>query len=228
MNVKWLDIADPKIVCCEDEIPELEVKNATNKLFEATGKTLYVIHDKHKYTNTTIMYSTRNRLRNEFKKSYPTKSKVFFYFPIDDGIRPNVVIELFKLGQSTIPSACMFKFSIIGVSVGTAATRPICSYNDIHPGDWGGYCAYTILNEEDCPLYPKIAIPNVAFYIELYKAGYKEYQSKEICIDHLRHADSHHFKTKDTKMSKKVSDYLLQQREELYKKELMINDSNNS
>ena len=58
-------------------------------------------------------------------------------------------------------------------------------------------------------------IPNIAFYAELYRAGYTEYASKEICIDHLRHADSHHFRVKDANMAAKVRDYLMRQRKEL-------------
>ena len=67
-------------------------------------------------------------------------------------------------------------------------------------------------------MYPKIAIPNVAFYAELYRAGYKQYQSKVVCIDHLRHNDSHHFKTKDTKMTETVRNYLMKMRVDLYEK----------
>ena len=81
-----------------------------------------------------------------------------------------------------------------------------------------GYCAYNILDDDKCPLYPKIAIPNVAFYIELFKAGYKEYESEKICIDHLRHQDSHHFKYKNSKMSQEVKDYLIAQKIELQQK----------
>ena len=135
------------------------------------------------------------------------------------GVRPDLVYELYKLSKATEPSACMFKFFIKQNGNNfTASTKPICSYKDIHPGDWGGYCAYNILDEDKCPLYPKIAIPNVAFYAELYRAGYKQHQSKETCIDHLRHKDSHHYKVKDTKMSEKVKNYLLQQREDLCEK----------
>ena len=113
----------------------------------------------------------------------------------------------------------MFKFYVKQTgSDFTAGTRPINSYKDIHPGDWGGYCAYNILDESKCPLYPKIAIPNVAFYAELYRAGYKQYESKNICVEHLRHADSHHFKYKDTEMTQKVRDYLMEQRKDLAKK----------
>ena len=64
-----------------------------------------------------------------------------------------------------------------------------------------------------------LAIPNVAFYIALYEAGYKQHESEKICVEHLRHLDSHHFKTKDLPMSQKVSDYLLKKRAELAKKE---------
>lgn len=217
LGINYVDIANPKIVYNNDN-PNIAVENAIKKLEIVTGKKLQLIHDKHKYTNETIMYSTRNRLRNEFKKTYPTDKKVFFYFPIDDSIRPEAVLELIRLGRASEPSACMFRFFVSeGVKHFTAATRPITSYKDIHPGDWGGYCAYNILNEDECPLYPEIAIPNVAFYSELYKAGYKQYGSKEICIDHLRHPDSHHFKYKDTEMSNKVKEYLMNQRLKLQK-----------
>lgn len=216
LNIDYVDIADPKIVYCGDT-PGPKVEYATQKLLNTTGKKLILVCDKHKWTTEKIMYSTRNRLRNEFKKSFPLDPKVFFYFPIDDNLRPDIVIELIKLSRETEPTACMFKFFIDeGVVNSTAATRPICSYKDIHPSDWGGYCAYNILNEEECPLYPAIAIPNVAFYAELYRAGYKEYQSEKICIDHLRHRDSHHFKYKNTTMSKEVKDFLMNQRATLY------------
>lgn len=192
------------------------VERATLKLKLETGKDLILVCDKHKYTEEKIMYSTRNRLRSEFKKAYPKEKKVFFYFPIDDNIRPNTVTELIKLSYATTPTACMFKFFVAeGAKEFSAGTRPICSYKDIHSSDWGGYCAYNILDEEKCPLYPTVAIPNVAFYAELYRAGYKEYASKEICIDHLRHPDSHHFRVKNTAMSDKVKAYLLKQRQEL-------------
>ena len=217
IGINYEDIINPRVVYNNDT-PGLITKNAIEKLAIATGKKLIIVCDKHIYTNEEIMYSTRNRLRNEFKKVYPIDKKVFFYFPIDDSVRPEVVLELIKLSRADKPSACMFKFFVSeGVKKFTAATRPITSYKDIHPGDWGGYCAYTIFDEDKCPLYPKIAIPNVAFYTELYKAGYKQYASKEICIDHLRHPDSHHFKYKDTEMSNKVREYLLEQRTKLQK-----------
>ena len=217
LGINHADIADPKIVYCGDA-PGVAVESANNKLANATGKSLQLACDKHKYTQETIMYSTRNRLRNEFKKSYPKDKKVYFYFPIDDNVRPELCLELIKLARAKEPTACMFRFFVTeGGNNFTAGTRPICSYKDIHPGDWGGYCAYNILDENKCPLYPKIAIPNVAFYAELYKAGYKQYASKEICVDHLRHPDSHHFKTKDSTMSTKVKDYLMEMRVELYK-----------
>lgn len=216
LGIDFADIAEPKIVYNGDT-PELKTENAIKKLKTVTGKKLILISDKHKYTSEQIMYSTRNRLRNEFKKSFPTEEKVFFYFPIDDNIRPAIVTELVKLSRIKKPAACMFKFFVAeGVKQFTAGTRPICSYKDIHPGDWGGYCAYNILDEEKCPLYPTVAIPNVAFYAELYRAGYTQYASKEICIDHLRHQDSHHFKYKDTTMSNKVKEYLMAQRLDLY------------
>lgn len=215
LGANFADIADPKVVYNEDE-PGLATENAIKKIEIVTGKKLQLVCDKHKYTTEKVMYSTRNRLRSEFKKSYPTERKVFFYFPIDDSIRPVVAVELMRLARAKEPTACMFRFFVAeGVKQFTAGTRPICSYKDIHPGDWGGYCAYNILDEEKCPLYPEIAIPNVAFYTELFKAGYKQYASKEICIDHLRHPDSHHFKYKDTTMSNKVKEYLLAQRVKL-------------
>ena len=217
LGTNFADIADPKVVYNEDE-PGPATENAIKKIEIVTGKKLQLVCDKHKYTTEKVMYSTRNRLRSEFKKSYPTEKKVFFYFPIDDSIRPAIAVELMRLARAKEPTACMFKFFVAeGVKQFTAGTRPICSYKDIHPGDWGGYCAYNILDEEKCPLYPEIAIPNVAFYTELFKAGYKQYASKEICIDHLRHPDSHHFKYKDTTMSNKVKEYLLAQRVELQK-----------
>ena len=214
LGINYTDIANPKVIYASDK-PGLNTENAVKKLTIATGKELILVEDKHEYTEEEIMYSTRNRLRTEFRKTYPKEKKVFFYFPIDDNIRPNIVIELVKLSHAIEPSACMFKFAIEGVTTGTAGTRPITSYKDIHPSDWGGYCAYNILDEEACPLYPKMPIPNIAFYAELYKAGYKQYASNEICIDHLRHADSHHFRVKDTDMTTKVRNYLMQQRKEL-------------
>lgn len=217
LGVNYVDIADPKVVYNGDT-PGAISENAIKKLAMTTGKKLQLICDKHKYTTDTIMYSTRNRLRNEFKKTYPSEKKVFFYFPIDDNIRSIITYELVKLARVKKPMACMFKFLVAESSISyVASTRPICSYKDIHPGDWGGYCAYNILDEDTCPLYPKIAIPNVAFYAELYQAGYEQYGSKDVCVDHLRHPDSHHFKYKDTTMSTKVKDYLMQKRVELCK-----------
>lgn len=217
LGINHEDIADPKVVYNNDTPGEIVTK-VSDKLKTATGKNLKLIWDKHEYTTEQIMYSTRNRLRNEFKKTYPTEEKVFFYFPIDDSVRPDIALELIKLSRIDKPTACMFRFFVSeGTKNFTAATRPITSYTDIHPGDWGGYCAYNILNENECPLYPEIAIPNVAFYTELYKAGYTQYSSKNICVDHLRHPDSHHFKYKDTEMSNKVRTYLMDQREKLQK-----------
>lgn len=217
LEINYEDIADPKIIYNNDT-PDVKTNNAIQKLAIVTGKKLVLIHDKHTYTTEEIMYSTRNRLRNEFKKTYPTNKKVFFYFPIDDGVRPEAVLELIRLGRAEVPTACMFRFFVSeGAKNFTAVTRPITSYTDIHPGDWGGYCAYNILEDDTCPLYPEIAIPNVAFYVELYRAGYTQYGSRDICIDHLRHPDSHHFKYKDTEMSNKVRAYLLDQRAKLQK-----------
>lgn len=216
LGVNYTDIADPKVIYNGDT-PSVVVENAIKKIAITTGKKLILVCDKHKYTTETIMYSTRNRLRNEFRKTYPTDKKVFFYFPIDDNVRPALALELVKLSRAKEPSACMFKFFVAeGVKQFTAGTRPICSYKDINPDDWGGYCAYTIFEEDKCPLYPSIAIPNVAFYTELFRVGYKQYPSKEICVDHLRHPDSHHFKYKDTTMSNNVRDYLMTQRTNLY------------
>lgn len=222
LNISWENIPDPKIVYVQGEdIPGFNTEAAIIKLKKATGKDLKLICDKHKYTVDTIMYSTRNRLRNEFRKDFPDEEKVYFYFPIDDRIRSEAALELIKLTKSKTPAACMFKFFVDqGGNNFTAGTRPICSYKDIHPGDWGGYCAYNILKEDDCPLYPKIAIPNVAFYAELYKAGYKQYESEKICIDHLRHGDSHHFKYKDTTMATNVRNYLMKVREQFAKEGL--------
>lgn len=215
-GVNYADIAEPKIIY-NDDTPGPKTECMIEKLKLITGKKLILVCDKHKYTDSTIMYSTRNRLRNEFRKTYPSAKKVFFYFPIDDNIRQGITAELMKLSRSNEPTACLFKFLVNeGIEKYTAATRPICSWKDIHPGDWGGYCAYNILDEDTCPLYPEIDIPNVAFYAELYRAGYKEYQSKETCIDHLRHTDSHHYKYKNTEMSNRIKDYLAKQRIELY------------
>lgn len=219
-GVNYEDIADPRIVyVAGEDTPGPVTEAVAKKLWKITGKKLTLICDKHKYSPDTIMYSTRNRLRVETKKAYPNEPKVYFYFPIDDNVRPEAVTELYKLAHTPEPSACLFKFMVQeGDLHYSAGTRPICSWKDIHPEDWGGYCAYNILNEEACPLYPEIAIPNVAFYVELYKAGYKEYQSSHICIDHLRHKDSHHFKTKDTEMTNHIKEYLLEMKEELKKK----------
>lgn len=218
LGTDYSEIADPKI-CSLGDKPGPKTEEAIKKLELVTGKKLQLVQDRHKYVTETVMHITRNRLRTEFKDSYPNEKKVFFYFPIDDNIRSTAAVELIALKYATKPTACMFKFLVDeGLEKYTAATRPICSWNDIHPGDWGGYCAYNILNENECPLYPPIDIPNVAFYADLYKAGYKQYQSKEICIDHLRHKDSHHYKYKDTEMSNRVKDYLMKQRTELYEK----------
>ena len=218
LGINYEDIPDPRVVYNGDT-PDRMTAHAELKLKLVTGKKLVLVCDKHKYTTEQIMYSTRNRLRSEYKKAFPADKKVFFYFPIDDNIRPDAVFELIKLSTETKPTACMFKFFVNQNGDNfTAATRPITSYQDIHPSDWGGYCAYNILDEDQCPLYPKIAIPNVAFYAELYRAGYTQYQSEKMCIDHLRHGDSHHFKYKDTTMSKEVKDFLMQQRIDLYEK----------
>lgn len=218
LGINYEDIPDPKVIYNGDT-PGIATENATKKLAKATGKKLVLVCDRHKYTTEQIMYSTRNRLRNEYRKSFPTEKKVFFYFPIDDNVRVDIVNELIKLSRAKEPTACMFKFFVDqGGNNFTAGTRPINSYKDIHPGDWGGYCAYNIIKEDDCPLYPEIAIPNVAFYAELYRAGYKQYESDKICVDHLRHMDSHHFKYKSTTMSKEVKDFLMAQRVDLYER----------
>lgn len=218
LGINYEDIPDPRVVYNGDT-PGPVTEHADKKLTMVTGKKLILICDRHKYTTEQVMYSTRNRLRMEYRKAFPTDKKVFFYFPIDDNIRSEAVNELIKLSKAKSPMACMFKFFVDqGGNNFTAATRPITSYVDIHPSDWGGYCSYNILNEDDCPLYPEIAIPNVAFYAELYRAGYEQYQSEKICIDHLRHSDSHHFKYKDTTMSKEVKDFLMKQRVDLYEK----------
>lgn len=217
LGINYDDIANPKVIYNNDTPGEI-VENAAKRLETVTGKKLILVCDKHDYTTDKVMYSTRNRLRTEFRKTYPADRKVFFYFPIDDSIRPEAVLELIRLSRVSEPTACMFRFLVSeGTNKFTASTRPITSYKDINPGDWGGYCAYTIFNEDECPLYPEIAIPNVAFYAELYKAGYKQYGSKDICIDHLRHPDSHHFKYKDTEMSNKVREYLMDKRVKLQK-----------
>lgn len=218
-GVNYCDIANPIIVYAND-IEGFETEAQIKKLSDVTGKKLVLVNDKHKYTQDTIMYSTRNRLRSEMRKAYPDEPKVFWYFPIDDHIKPEAVDELLNLAKAEENTACMFKFYVNqGNNNFTAGTKPICSPKDINPGDWGGYCAYTILNEDECPLYPEIAIPNVAFYVALYEAGYKEYASGKICVEHLRHLDSHHFKVKDSAMSHKVAAYLLEKKDELLKKE---------
>ena len=165
LNISWENIPDPKIVYVQGEdIPGFNTEAAIIKLKKATGKDLKLICDKHKYTVDTIMYSTRNRLRNEFRKDFPDEEKVYFYFPIDDRIRPEAAFELIKLARAKTPSACMFKFFVDqGGNNFIAGTRPICSYKDIHPGDWGGYCAYNILKEdenyEDLKGFKQIYIP---------------------------------------------------------------------
>ena len=78
LGVNFADIADPKVVYNGDE-PGLATENAIKKIEIVTGKKLQLVGDKRKYTTEKIMYSTRNRLRSEFKKSYPTEKKVFFY-----------------------------------------------------------------------------------------------------------------------------------------------------
>lgn len=217
-GVNYKDIADPLIYYMNDEIGPV-AKEAIKRIEIATGKKLQFIQDKDGYSVEKVMYTTRNGLRNAFRKLYPKEKKVFFYFPIDDNIRIEAALELIKLHKATEPTACMFKFLVEEPKDRyTAATRPINSYKDIHHGDWGGYCAYNILNENECPLYPSIDIPNIAFYANLYKAGYKEYQSKEICVDHLRHLDSHHYKYKNTAMAKRVKNYLDAQINELREK----------
>ena len=220
VGVNYTDIADPIVVYAND-IEGFTTEEQVQKLHNVTGKKLVLVNDKHKYNQESIMYSTRNRLRAEVRTMYSDEQKVFWYFPIDDVIKEEeAVAELLKLAHAKQNTACMFKFHVNQQNNNfTAGTTPIKSYKDIHPGDWGGYCAYTILNEDECPLYPEIAIPNVAFYVALYEAGYKQYASNKICVEHLRHVDSHHFKTKDTPMSQKVSDYLLKKRAELAKKE---------
>lgn len=220
VGINYVDIADPVVVYAND-IEGFTTEEQVQRLYNVTGKKLVLVNDKHKYNQENIMYSTRNRLRTKVGSMYPDEKKVFWYFPIDDAIKQEEAVkELVKLGKSNKKSACMFKFYVNqGGNNFFAGTTPINSYKDIHPGDWGGYCAYTILKEEDCPLYPEIAIPNVAFYVALYEAGYKQYASEKVCVEHLRHLDSHHFKTKDKPMSQKVSDYLLKKRAELAKKE---------
>ena len=220
VGVNYCDIANPTIVYASD-VEGFNTEDALKRLTDATGKKLILVNDEHKYTQNDIMYSTRNRLRSEVRKQYPDDQKVFWYFPIDDSIRAQeAVAELIKLSKVTENSACMFRFHVSQCNNNfSAATHPICSPNDIRHGDWGGYCAYTILNEDECPLYPEIAIPNVAFYVALYEAGYKEYSSDKICVEHLRHSDSHHFRVKDTTMSKTVASYLAEKKKELLNKE---------
>lgn len=220
VGVNYTDIADPVIVYAND-VEGFTTEEQVQKLYDVTGKKLVLVSDKHKYNQDNIMYSTRNRLRAKIRTMYPDDQKVFWYFPIDDAIKETEAInELLKLSKATENTACMFKFYVNQNNNNfTAGTTPITSYKDIHPENWGGYCAYTILDEDKCPLYPEIAIPNVAFYIALYEAGYKQYASDKICVEHLRHLDSHHFKTKNTAMSQTVKDYLLKKRAELAKKE---------
>ena len=219
VGVNYTDIADPVIVYAND-IEGFSTETEVQRLYDVTGKKLVLVNDKSKYSQDNIMYSTRNRLRTKFRTMYPDDQKIFWYFPIDDKIKEEpAVYELVKLSGVKENAACMFKFYVNqGANNFTAGTTPITSYVDIHTNDWGGYCAYTILDEDKCPLYPEIAIPNVAFYIALYEAGYKQYASEKICVEHLRHLDSHHFKTKDTQMSEKVKEYLVKKRTELAKK----------
>ena len=91
LGINHEDIANPKVVYNNDT-PGAVVENAVKKLAIATGKKLVLVCDKHNYTTEKVMYSTRNRLRSEFKKTYPTDKKVFFYFPIDDSVRPEAVL----------------------------------------------------------------------------------------------------------------------------------------
>ena len=219
LGIKKEDIAEP-IICYKNEDVTPLVDAAVKRLQDVTLKKLHLIHIfQEEYSTQTIMYSMRNKLRENFKKVYPTEQKVFFYFPMDDKVLPEIGEELFKLGQKKTPSVCMFQFMVKeGQNTSWEETVPIRSSKDIDPMHWGGYCAYNILDEGKCPLYPKIAVPNVAFYIELYKAGYDEYMSQDLCVVHLRHLDSHHFKYKDSEMTKKVKEYILNQKEELEKK----------
>ena len=153
VGVNYIDIADPVIVYAND-IEGFTTEEQVQKLYDVTGKKLVLVNDKHKYNQDNIMYSTRNRLREKVRATYPDEKKVFWYFPIDDAIKEEEAVrELVKLGKATENTACMFKFYVNqGANNFTAGTTPINSYKDIHPGDWGGYCAYTIFNEDDCPL----------------------------------------------------------------------------
>lgn len=137
LGVNYTDIADPKICYINDE-PGPKTEIVAKKIETITGKKLQLIHDKRKYVTEKVMYMTRNRLRAEFKKSYPTDKKVFFYFPIDDNIRPETSIELLKLHRAKTPMACMFKFLVEEPrNRYTAATKPITSYKDISSSSWG-------------------------------------------------------------------------------------------
>jgi len=138
LGINDCDIAEPKIICV-NEVLGSNTKSAIQKLKDATGKKLKLtIIDKNKYTEDTIMYSTRNALRIEFANAFPKDKKVFFYFSIDDYIRPETVFELIHLSKQTVNTACMFKFFVKQARNNfTAGTRPICSYKDIHPEDWG-------------------------------------------------------------------------------------------
>lgn len=139
LGVNYEDIAEPRIVyVAEDDTPNSNTKDAMLKLEKITGKKLILVCDKHKYTKDTIMYSTRNRLRLEVRNAYPNEAKVYFYFPIDDNVRPEAVTELYKLAHTVTPTACMFKFMVEeGDITYSASTRPICSWKDIQPKDWG-------------------------------------------------------------------------------------------
>lgn len=218
-NVNYEEIANPIVVYNGDK-PDIASEFAINVVKKETGKELILIQDKHKYNNSNIMYSMRNTLRKEFKKACPDE-KVYFYFPMDDRIKgEETAKELIKLSKEEKPSACLFKFLVKEQeNQYFAETKPIKSYQDINPDNWGGYCAYKIVNDEECPLYPRIPVPNVAFYIELFKKGYIEYSSSTTCVEHLRHKDSHHFKFKNEKITQETKDYLLKQKEELMKKE---------
>lgn len=218
-EVNYDEIANP-IVVYNGDIPDIASEFAINTIKKETGKDLLLIEDKNKYNNTTIMYSIRNTLRKEFKKLCPYE-KVYFYFPMDDRLRGKEISnELIKLAKSKNLNACLFKFLVKEDNTEyEAKTIPINSYTDINPSSWGGYCAYKINDDNNCPLYPKIAIPNVAFYIELYKSGYREYSSEAVCIEHLRHKDSHHYKYKDEEITRKTKEYLLKQKENLKIKE---------
>ena len=74
LGINYEDIAAPKVIYNNDE-PGLKVENAIKKLEIMTGKKLNLICDKHKYSTDKVMYSTRNRLRNEFKKTYPVEEQ---------------------------------------------------------------------------------------------------------------------------------------------------------